>query len=241
MENNLPNLTPRLKTVMNFVRPGRTVADIGTDHAYLPVFLVNSGISPNAVASDVKEGPLSRAKLTAKNYRAAEKIKFLLSDGLDKIKESEADEIIIAGMGGELISEIISKCEWIKNPQKHLILQPMTAQEQLRSFLCQNGFAIEKESAAVEKHGKKCYLIMSVFYDGKVREADEFYCLTGELKSGGENERAYLNRTVTALLKKANGISMSKIINEEDEREAENTRKLAEKIKALCGKMNTNR
>ena len=234
MAHNLPNLTARLKLVKSFVREGRTVADIGTDHAYLPVYLVNSGICPHAVACDIREGPLKRAKMTAEEYNASGKIDFYLTDGLEGIKENQADDIVIAGMGGELISEIILKCNWIKNPEKHLILQPMTAQEDLRAFLCENGFKIDKEAVALEKQGQKCYLVISAYYDGKKRCADPYFCYTGLLAEGGQNELVYLKQKANSLYKKANGLKKAKSRSELDEREAEQALYLADKIKALC-------
>lgn len=234
MAHNLPNLTARLKLVKSFVREGRTVADIGTDHAYLPVYLVNSGICPHAVASDVREGPLERAKMTAEAYKASEKIDFYLTDGLEGINETQADDIVIAGMGGELISEIILKCGWLKNSDKHLILQPMTAQEELRAFLCKSGFKINKEAVALEKQGQKCYLVISAYYDGENRSADPYFCYTGLLADGGENERHYLEQKANSLYKKANGLKRAKNRSEQDEREAEQALYLADKIKTLC-------
>jgi tRNA (adenine22-N1)-methyltransferase len=235
MENNLPKLTARLELVASFVRPGVPVADIGTDHAYLPVFLVNSGCSPCAVASDVKKGPLGRAKLTACEYGAEEKITFSLADGLDGVVPSQADDVVIAGMGGELIAEIISRCGWLKNPQKHLVLQPMTAQEELRDFLCENGYRIEKEAVADERHGSKLYLVMSVYYCGEKSEKDGLYHIAGELpKTGGENARAYLQLKSRALLKKAKGLNMAK---DENKEEAQNARELAEKLNRIAEKL----
>lgn len=217
MQNNLPRLTARLELVASFVRKGARVADIGTDHAYVPVFLVNSGISPSAVASDVRPGPLERAKLTARQYEAQDKIIFTLSNGLDGIDPSQAEDIVIAGMGGELIAEIISRCKWLKDAQKHLILQPMTAQEELRKFLCENGFRIEKEAVAAEKNDRKLYVVMSVYFSGQKREADPVYCFVGELpKNFDDNARAYLEHKARILNKKAFGLSKAKTQNSDE-------------------------
>ena len=233
MGKSLPRLTSRLALVASFVRRGVPVADIGTDHAYIPVWLVNSGFTPSAVASDVRGGPLDRAKLTANAYGAGEKITFCLADGLDSIEQSQADDVVIAGMGGELIAEIISRCDWIKSSTKHLVLQPMTAHEELREFLCQNGFTIEKEAGAAEKHDSKLYLVMSVYYSGEKREADPLYCAAGELtNTDGENVRAYLEFKARVLNKKVQGLSMAKDANIDEARKAQS---LAEKLIEISG------
>lgn len=228
MQNNLPRLTSRLALVASFVRKGVPVADIGTDHAYVPVWLVNSGITPRAIASDVRPGPLERAKITAQSYAAEDKIIFTLADGLDSIEPSQADDIVIAGMGGELISNIIDRCEWLKDANKHLILQPMTAQEELRKFLRENGFEIEKEAVATEKNDRKLYVVMSVYYSGEKSQTDPFYCFVGELPNNlNDTARAYLEYKSRILNKKALGLSMSKIENLD---EIVKIKALAEKI-----------
>jgi tRNA (adenine22-N1)-methyltransferase len=235
MQENLPRLTARLALVASFVRRGVPVADIGTDHAYLPVWLVNSGFAPGAVASDVRKGPLDRAKLTARSYNVENNIIFLQTDGLDGVEPSQADDVVIAGMGGELIASIICRCGWLKNPQKHLVLQPMTAQEDLREYLCKNGFTIVKEAVAAEKHGSKLYLVMSVYYSGKKSEADPLYLIAGELpKNAGDNARAYLEFKAKALNKKAQGMSKSK---NENAQESQKLKLLAENIMKICGDM----
>lgn len=234
MYNNLPRLTPRLALVASFVRQGAKLADIGTDHAYLPVFLVNSGVCPSAIASDVREGPLERAKLTAHTFGAEKKIRFSLADGLAGISSTQADDIVIAGMGGELITEIILHCAWLKNPAKHIVLQPMTAQNELHDFLCENGFTIEKESVVTEKKGNKIYLVISAYYSGRKFKADPVFGICGTLPQGGENERDYMQRQAKVLLKKAAGLRASKC---PDIAEAQSAEELARKIKKICENM----
>jgi len=202
---------------------------------YLPVRLVNSGFCRSAVASDVKEGPIERARLTAREYDAEEKISFTLADGLDGVLPSQADDIIIAGMGGELIASIICRCDWLRDPTKHLVLQPMTAQAELREFLCENGFTITREAVATEKSGLKLYLVMSVVFTGKPFCADPVFYISGLLQQeGGAAERAYLEHQVHILLKKAKGLRAAK---SENKTEAEKAEELAGKILEICAKM----
>ena len=128
-------LSPRLQSVADLVPEGARFADVGTDHAYLPVWLVLQGKIDRAVVSDLREGPLNRARQTAAHYEVEEKLSFRLCDGLAGISPDEADTISIAGMGGETIAEILTAAPWAGQEGRRLILQPMTAQEQLRAWL----------------------------------------------------------------------------------------------------------
>lgn len=155
-------LTPRLQAVADLVPAGAAVADIGTDHAYLPVWLLLEGKIRRAVAADLRQGPLDRAKLTAKEYDCHENIDFRLCDGLADIAPEEVDSIVIAGMGGETIASILEAAPWTKNPDYTLILQPMSAQNDLRRWLWQNGYGIKNERIICE--GERLYNILFVKY-----------------------------------------------------------------------------
>ena len=151
-------LSTRLAALAARVPPGSRLADIGTDHAYLPAYLLLEGTIPSAVASDVNRGPLDRGRETARLAGVEDKIDFRLSDGLNGLREDEADVIVIAGMGGELIARILSEAPWTR--EKLLLLQPMTAQPELRQWLNGNGYRIERES--VVREGQKLYVILTV-------------------------------------------------------------------------------
>ena len=101
-------LSPRLRSVAGLVPPGARFADVGTDHAYLPVWLLQQGIIEHALVSDLRPGPLDRARSTAARYGLAERMEFRLCDGLSGIAPAEADTIAIAGMGGETIAAILA-------------------------------------------------------------------------------------------------------------------------------------
>lgn len=152
-------LTSRLETVAKQVRPGSTFADIGTDHAYLPVRLLLDGVIQSAIAADLREGPLSRARETAERFSVTDRISFRLCDGLSGVQPGEADTVAIAGMGGETIAAILAAAPWTKNGV-HLLLQPMTSFPDLRSWLCENGYCIEQETVARE--GGRYYTVLSV-------------------------------------------------------------------------------
>ena len=150
-------ITPRLKTVINNVKHKKT-ADIGTDHAYIPIFLAEKNLADRVIATDINEGPLNIARDNIKKKGLENKIEPRLGGGLSVIRAGEADDIIIAGMGGILISEIIdSDIDTAK--QSRLILQPMNAQYELRKYLLSHGFRITGEDLAVE--GFKVYNVIT--------------------------------------------------------------------------------
>lgn len=138
-------LTPRLQLLADWVPPGAKLADVGTDHAYLPVWLTLHGRVTSAIASDLRRGPLARARATGAAYGAGG-IDFRLCDGLSAIAPEEADTIVIAGMGGEHIAAILSAAPWTAAGRHTLLLQPMTHAEDLRAFLVGNGYAITREA-----------------------------------------------------------------------------------------------
>lgn len=148
-------LSPRLRSVAGLVPHGARFADVGTDHAYLPVWLILSGVLDHAIASDLREGPLDRARQTAERYGVGERMSFRLCDGLSLIMPEEVDTIAIAGMGGETIAEILSAAPWTAEGERRFILQPMTAHPELRAWLNSHGFHIEREILTFE--GKTIY------------------------------------------------------------------------------------
>ena len=129
------SLDNRLALCADFVRDGAKVADIGTDHAYLPVLLCRIGRCDTAIAADINPLPLERGIETINNSGLNNRIEARLSNGLEKISGDEADDIVIAGMGGELISQIIENWEYSKDRSKHFIVQPMSKSEELMRWL----------------------------------------------------------------------------------------------------------
>lgn len=153
-------LTNRLKTVAEMIPNCNTVADIGTDHAYIPIYAIKNNISKYAVACDVNEGPLKIAEKNIKNNLLEKNISTKLSNGLEGLEKNEADVIVIAGMGGQLITDIIRAGVDKISSDAVLILQPMIAQSDLRRYLFENGFSITDERLAQE--GNKVYNIIKV-------------------------------------------------------------------------------
>lgn len=152
-------LTPRLQAVADLVPPGARLADVGTDHGYLPVRLLLDGKIQSAIASDLRAGPLSRAAETAQRYGIHEGLSLRLCPGLDGVAPGEADCVTIAGMGGETIASILEAAPWTRSGTL-LLLQPMTAFPDLRLFLQRSGYEIVRERIARE--GRRFYAILCV-------------------------------------------------------------------------------
>nr|WP_325211888.1 class I SAM-dependent methyltransferase [uncultured Oscillibacter sp.] len=144
-------LTPRLQLLADWVPPGARLADVGTDHAYLPVWLRLHGRVVFAIACDLREGPLARARETGRTY-GADGVDFRQGNGLEVVSPEEADTIAVAGMGGENIASILARAPWTADGTHTLLLQPQTRAEVLRAFLAENGYAIRRE-ALVEDRG----------------------------------------------------------------------------------------
>ncbi|MDA8233666.1 MAG: class I SAM-dependent methyltransferase [Clostridia bacterium] len=146
-------LSKRLAALAGYVPQGVVVADIGTDHGYLPIYLIEEGISPTVIAGDVKEGPLGSARKAVAEAGMEDKIHLRLGDGLAVLRPGEAEVIIIAGMGGGTIREILEQGRQVLTEVKRLILQPMVAAGQLRLWLIDHGWNIVDETL-IEEDGR---------------------------------------------------------------------------------------
>ncbi|MDO4811618.1 MAG: class I SAM-dependent methyltransferase [Eubacteriales bacterium] len=150
MEQKQLQLQPRLQLLADMVPAGSRLADIGTDHGYLPVWLLQQGKIPFAIASDIHSEPLTHARQSAQEY-GADGIHFRLCSGLDAIAPQEVDTIVIAGMGGETIIHILESAPWTKTGRYTILLQPMTKVELLRDWLVDNGYRFVKERLVRDK------------------------------------------------------------------------------------------
>lgn len=144
------NISKRLKALAEFVLPGSIIADIGTDHGYLPVYLILQGISPRAVAGDINAGPLEAARNNVTQYQVADRVALRLGNGLQVVKPGEVDTIIIAGMGGGTIRDILQAALAVATQAKRLILQPMADEQDLRQFLVTQGWRLVDEELLLE-------------------------------------------------------------------------------------------
>lgn len=152
------NLSKRLQSIANFVKQDSTVCDIGTDHGYIPVYLVKENISKKVIGSDISRGSLDKIIDLIKRENVEDYIEARLGDGLDILNDNEADTLIIAGMGGLLISEILEKGKDISGIE-HFILQPMVGAKELRKYLEKNNFKIISEDLVCED--RKYYEVIS--------------------------------------------------------------------------------
>ena len=152
-------LTPRLKLAADFCLPCEKVIDVGCDHAYLCLHLVEQG-AEGAFASDIRPGPLAAAKEHIARCGMADKVQAVLCPGLEAFGPGDADTVSVCGMGGEMIASILEAAPWTATGVHKLVLQPMTNGNRLRKWLADNGYAIEKEGLARE--GERLYVVMQV-------------------------------------------------------------------------------
>ena len=151
-------LSKRLQRISDFIPPGDRIIDVGTDHAYIPIRLLLTDPAATAVATDIRSGPLERARADAEYYGVSDRLKLLLGDGLSPCSPDSGDTVILAGMGGETMIAILSAAPWAR--EKTLILQPQTKTEELREWLSSNGYAI-RDAALVHDTGR-LYLVWRV-------------------------------------------------------------------------------
>ncbi len=144
-------LTPRLQVVADLVPEGANLADVGTDHAHLPVWLLLNGRIAASIASDIRPCPLERAKRTVEAYHLQGRVSLRLCRGLDGIAAQEADTVTICGMGGDMMIGILEAAPWTKEGVT-LILQPQSGHPRLRRWLTAHGYKIQLECLAKEAH-----------------------------------------------------------------------------------------
>ena len=202
------HLSPRLQSIANEVLRGTVVADVGIDHAYLPVWLLCEGIVSSAIGTDLREGPLERAKQTAVRYGVPNRISLRLCDGLSAISPEEAEYITIAGMGGETIANILEQAQWTKVGQHVLLLQPMSSQEDLRKYLTEHGYIIEKE--ILSREGDTIYLTLRVCA-GKSAPYSLAEQWVGRQEQGMASplRLSYLDQTIHRLSRALSGLSLA--------------------------------
>ena len=152
-------LSSRLLACCDFISRGSRVADIGCDHGYLSIHLLQTGIASSVIASDVAEGPLHSAMTNARKFGVQENISFYLSDGVRNIPR-DFDCLVCAGMGGDTMIHILNSAPWLRSQQYTLILQCQSKSPMLRQYLSETGWCIEDE--VVLKDGKFLYTVMKV-------------------------------------------------------------------------------
>lgn len=176
-------LNKRLLCAASFVENGARVADIGCDHAYLPIYLIKENIADTVVACDINEGPCETARENIRRQGLSDVISVRCTDGLTGIEDIAPDNIVICGMGGDLIFRIVSDSRYTRDKRPLLILQPMTKSSELRSSLLSDGYNIEKEALVYDD---RLYEVIVCRYDGIKREWSALRLLTGKYADKNE-------------------------------------------------------
>lgn len=211
-------LSKRLQAVADSVTKGTIVADIGTDHGYIPIYLVSEHICDMAYAMDVRKGPLERAKANVDKMGLSDKIEVRLSDGLKKLKVGEANSIVISGMGGYLITEILDARKDILENVKELILSPHSDACVVRHYLHNNNFKIVSEHMLMEEG--KFYTIIKAQQGQEEYDKEVFYKYGKELLY---NKEETLKKFLQIEIKKYENV---KAILEKNNNEAQKKRML---------------
>jgi tRNA (adenine22-N1)-methyltransferase len=216
-------LTPRLKIIADSIQGFDTVADIGSDHAYLPIYLVKNGHVKRAIATDINKGPVETAKKRLKGHNAEDAVSVRRGYGLEPILPGEAEVIVIAGMGGILISDILDKDIQTVSSAKLLILQPMRDSDRVRKWLLQHGCEIIDEELVKEQD--KIYEVIWAKPGGEVK-APEGLMLMGDRIIEKKHPLApeYINRKTRELYK---------ILEELEAKDIESCREKAEEYRVL--------
>lgn len=199
-------ISKRLLCCAGLVPAGSRVADIGTDHGYLGIYLLQNGLSPHVLACDLRKGPLENARKNAALFGVGDDMEFRLSDGLAGISPEELDCAVLAGMGGDLILRILSQCDWRKKDGLTFVLQPQSAGNVLRRHLCADGFEILREEPVQD--GSFLYTVMQVRQGApQALTPGTEYASPALLKSGSELVGPYLQRVESALTATVEGLS----------------------------------
>lgn len=216
-------LSDRLQAVASMVTENSRLADVGTDHGYIPIYLCEMEKIPSAIAMDVKKGPLLRAEMNIERYHMQEKIRTRLSDGVRKLNPDEADSVVIAGMGGTLVMKILEEGKEVLRSVKELVLQPQSDIDKVRKYLYENEYVITADKIVCEE--EKYYPMMHVRH-GHMEELEDI-----ELKYG-----AFLlkekNPVLKAFLKKEQS-TLTGVLQNLKEQPEERVRERILEIEAL--------
>ncbi len=198
-------LSSRLAAVAGLVPPGARVADIGCDHGYLSLYLTESGIAAHCIASDVREGPLSAAEENVRAAGMTGRIELRLGDGLSGIAPEEADCVVLAGMGGDTMREILQAAPWIADGRHTLVLQPQSHTDTLRLWLSEQGFSVKEERVVYDRG--HLYGTFRAEWDGKGDDSPLCPYFSPALLALPAKERdPYIERIFAGLSKRLEGL-----------------------------------
>ena len=221
-------LSERLSSVASMVTAGNCLADVGTDHGYVPIYLYERNVIPRAIAMDVNKGPLERAALHIAESGMKEAIETRLSDGLEKLVPGEADSVVIAGMGGPLIIRILSAYPDVTDSLKELILQPQSEIPEVRIWLYEHGYEITEEHMVYEDG--KYYPMFKAVKNSQAEKLSYLEYKFGKLSVLKEKSvlKAYLIREVE---------NKQNILKKLTEENSEKSKGRAEEMKALLAEL----
>ena len=221
-------LSQRLSSVASMVTAGNCLADVGTDHGYVPIYLYERKIIPHAIAMDINKGPLERTALHIAESGMKEAIETRLSDGLTALKPGEADSVVIAGMGGPLIIRILSAHPEVTESLKELILQPQSEISEVRIWLYEQGYEIVEEHMVFEDG--KYYPMFKAVKNPEAEKLTDLEYKYGKISVLGEPEvlRAYLVREIA---------NKQTILQKLSEETTEKSKGRAVEIKALLAEL----
>lgn len=174
------HLTPRQKMIAGLIRPGQVLADIGTDHARLPVALLQQGRIPFAYCTDVRQGPLDNARATIEQCGMSNKTRLVLCNGFEGLVFADVHDFVVAGMGGVLTVELFKSAPWLKDFRNHFVLQPQSHMQEVRRYLFENGYEIVREAATLDHH--RPYTAMEVIFTGDSRDFTLADCYIGKMR-----------------------------------------------------------
>jgi len=202
-------LAKRLAALAECVPAGGIVADIGTDHAYLPIYLIEAGISKKVIATDLKPGPLESATRAVRERRLQDRIELRLGDGLKTLEPGEAEVLVLAGMGGNTIKEILAAAPAVLINVSRLVMQPMADAGDLRLWLAGNGWKIISEKL-VEEDGRLYQIIVAE--PGRELFNDKFYLELGPRLIEGRDPLldTYLRKMIDQYERALAGVSSGK-------------------------------
>ena len=185
-------LTKRLTAAAGYLRRGKRVADVGCDHGKLCGYLITNDIASFCIATDINEKPLNKAKTLFDKLGITGMTRTVLCDGLSGIDADSVDDVVIAGLGFDVISGIIDGAPWLKDKDKRLVLVPSTRHARLREWLYLGGFVIADETAVFENG--HCYTVMSVEYSGSTKQIGAGFAAMGRINAQTEDGAKYIDK-----------------------------------------------
>lgn len=222
------DLDERLKLAASYVRKGAVFADVGCDHGRLSIYLMQQCGAARGYACDIREQPLEKARQLIARKQLSDDITPVLTDGLQGMEGKGITDVIVAGIGGEVLSHVLEEAPFLREKGIRIILQPQSKEHLLRKCLYRLGFVIEEEQCVYS--GRFLYTVMVISYSGEKKEIDDFFAYTGLLPLHDcENNREKLRRTAATLREIGENMSHSP----EKVQDAQQLSKLAAEIDAV--------